>query len=283
MSKIRKINISAFALAALLLGGCGGKNDSASKPVLTVSIEPQRALLQELAADNFEVVTVLPAGANPETFEPTVAQRMKMADSRAYFTIGYLPFEQPLAAEASRTVDSSAGIEPVMGTHSHGDHVHTEADPHVWTSLKNGKTIAANMARALAEIDPDNADAYSIRFNALAQRLDSADSAVGAKLEAAGVKSFAVWHPSLSYFARDYGLKQIAVGQESKEASPSALASVIKEAQADSVQVFFFQKAYDSRQAQSLNGEIGSRLVEINPLAGDWETEIIRIADELAK
>lgn len=281
MNKTSKI--CACALALLALAGCTGKSGEDRKPVLAVSLEPQRAILQQLAGDNYDVVTVLPAGANPETFDPTVAQRMAMADAQAYFTIGYLPFEKVLAAESKRAVDVSEGIEPVMGTHSHGDHVHVEADPHVWTSIKNGKIIAANMARTLMALDTANADTYAQRLKAMEHRLDSIDGAVADRLAASAAKSFAVWHPSLSYFARDYGLRQISVGQESKEASPLALKSVINEAKGDSVRVFFYQKAYDSRQAQSLNSEIGSRLVEINPLDGDWENEIIRIADELAK
>lgn len=277
------VKICALACGLLALSGCTGRTASNGKPVLAVSIEPQRAILEQLAGDNFEIVTVLPAGANPETFDPTLTQRMSMADAEAYFTIGYLPFENVLAAESKRVVEVSKGIEPVMGTHSHGDHVHVEADPHVWTSLRNGKIIAVQMARTLKELDPDNAGIYDERLYALEHELDSLDAAVGQQLARAGVKSFAVWHPSLSYFARDYGLRQISVGQESKEASPAALKSVINEALADSVRVFFYQKAYDSRQAQSLNAEIGSRLVEINPLAGNWENEILKIADEISK
>lgn len=278
-----KAKICVLACAVLAMAGCANRSGSGDKPVLAVSIEPQRAILEQLAGDNFKVVTVLPAGANPETFDPTLTQRMAMADAEAYFTIGYLPFENVLAGESKYVVDVSKGIDPVMGTHSHGDHVHIEADPHVWTSLRNGKVLAANMANTLKKLDPENADVYADRLRALEQELDSLDAVVGMKLADSGAKSFAVWHPSLSYFARDYGLKQISVGQESKEASPSALKSVINAAMADSVRVFFYQKAYDSRQAQSLNAEIGSRLVEINPLAGDWEAEIIRIADEISK
>ena len=78
--------------------------------------------------------------------------------------------------------------------------------------------------------------------------------------------AFLVWHPSLSYFARDYGLLQISVGQEGKEASVQQLQSKIDEAKAHNAEVFFYQKEFDSRQAEVVNEQIGAEMVIINPL-----------------
>ena len=50
--------------------------------------------------------------------------------------------------------------------------------------------------------------------------------------------SFLVWHPSLSYFARDYGLHQIALGgAEHKEVSIPALREAIEEARGSGASV----------------------------------------------
>ncbi len=271
---------------ACALAGCGGRQASDSRPVLTVSIEPQRKMLEELAGDRFRVVTLLGPGADPENYEPTMSQRVDLSESAALFTVGHLSFEPVIASsagEGTMVVDSSAGIEVVTGTHSHGHgDDHSEADPHVWTSLRNGKVMAANMLRALEALDPDNAGEYRGRYEKMASRLDSLDAAVAASISGSGAHAFAIWHPSLSYFARDYGLHQIAVGQENREVSMGKMKDIIEEAKADSVKVFFSQKAYDSRQAAGINEEIGSRLVTIDPLAYEWENEIILAADALA-
>ena len=58
---------------------------------------------------------------------------------------------------------------------------------------------------------------------------------------------------------------------------------MIDMARADSVKVFFFQKEYDSRQARSINDEIGSRMVYINPLDYDIIKQMTLIADELSR
>ncbi len=308
-----------YLMLAGLLSACGtgGNNDdsdagTASEPVevrgtLAVSIEPQRKILEELVNGRYEVVTMLGQGANPETYDPTVQQKMKASKADAYFMIGYLPFEEIIVKDLPHHVqvsNTSAGIPPVIGTHSHSqshnvvqdlnpkkktrkkkadDEEAMETDPHVWTSINNAKLIASNMVDLLVIIDPDSAKMYKRNYENMIHRLDSLNRVVTNKVSGAGLPSFAVWHPSLSYFARDYGLNQIAVGQESKEASIGNIASVIQEARADSVKVFFYQKEFDSRQAESISREIGARMVPITPLNYEWETEILHIADELAR
>jgi len=272
---------------AVLLAGCSGPKDS-GQPVLVVSIEPQRKILETIAGSGFDIVTLLPPGSDPESYEPTISQRRALGDAEAYFPVGYMPFEQRLASDIEgydikRMIYSSEGIEPVTGTHSHGDgHGHNDIDPHVWTSLRNGKIIAANIAAALSELRPDSAEAYASRLERFVAHIDSLDAVAARRLESSGARSFAIWHPSLSYFARDYGLHQIAVGSESKEISVGRLRDIIDEAREDSVAVFFFQKEYDSRQAATVNEAMGTRLVTINPLDYDWDGQIMKIVDELA-
>lgn len=266
-------------LIVIALCCCGRASDS-GKPLLAVSIEPQRAMLEEIVGDRFEVVAILANGANPESYDPTIAQRRQAEDAEAYFAVGHLPFESTLSKSLSSTrmVDTSKGIVLLYDTHAHAQG--HDADPHVWTSYRNAKIIVSNMLDAIVELDPDHADEYRERCSHMVARLDSLDSDAAARL--AGRQAFAVWHPSLSYFANDYGLHQIAVGQESKEASPASLRAAIDEARGDSVRVFFFQKEYDSRQAQNINDAIGSRMVTFNPLAYDWEQELKSITDALA-
>lgn len=264
-----------------------------------VSIEPQRALLEEIVGDKYKVETVLAAGANPETFEPGMQTRLNLENADAYFVTGYLPFEQKLGANLSgstKIVDTSKGITPVYGTHehshehSHGDnhahgHAHAHnADPHVWTSVRNAGVMAANMFEFLKKTDPENEEYYRGRFEALQNRLDSLDRDFSERIGSIpGNKAFAIWHPSLSYLARDYGLEQIAVGFENKEMPASTLRKVIEEARNDSVRVFFFQNEFDSRQAETLNNELGTELIIINPMDYEWEQQLERIVSALCR
>ncbi len=276
------MSLSACALAT----SCKKADAGQDKITLSVSIEPQRKMLETIVGDNCNVVTMLAKGANPETFDPSVQQKLAANRSAAYFTTGYLPFEDKLIRELPTdviVVNTSAGIIPVTGTHSHGADLSAEADPHVWSSFANARIIAANMAGAMCELDPANADISRANAAGLIASIDSLNAVADSRLNAAHAHAFAIWHPSLSYFAKDYSLHQLALGQESKEASIANLKNMVDEAREDSVRVFIYQKEYDSRQVQTICDEIGARLVTIDPLAYDWENELMKVVDELSR
>lgn len=293
---MKKYLVALAIFSIIILSACNKKSDS---DTLIVSVEPQRALLEQIAGDKFQVVTMLTPGANPETFEPGMQARRKLETAAAYFITGYLPFEHKLeeAARSTTVVNTSAGIQPVFGTHNHhhdeGDehhnhdadhHDHGNADPHVWTSVKNVKTMAHNMYQSLVALRPESREYFTRRYHILNNRLDSLDRAFTARLAASSApKAFAIWHPSLSYLARDYGLKQIPVGFENKEMPAGTLKRVVEAAKKDGVRVFFFQKEFDSRQADALSKEMGTNLVTIYPLDYEWENQLDSIVSALCR
>lgn len=285
--KIKLHKIAFIPCLLLLTLSCGR---SMKENTFIVSIDPQRYLLEQIVGDKFDVVTMLTPGSNPETFEPGISSRQKLDKSMAFFVTGHLPFEKQLISsldDNTPVINTSEGIKPVYGTHGHdheGHHHDDGADPHVWTSVKNAKIMAATMYEAVAALDDTNKDYYTTRYEGLINRLDSLDAAFTEKLSQPGAqKAFAIWHPSLSYLARDYGLEQIAVGYENKEMPAASLRKIIDEVRADSVKTFFFQKEFDSRQAATLNKEMGTELITINPLDYDWTGQLDTIVSALCR
>jgi len=292
--KLKCSYLASAAVLTLLAAGAGCKSsDADSRPMLVVSIEPQKYMLQQIVGDDFNVVTLMPNGENPEIFEPSMSGRIAVDKAPAYFTTGYFPFEANLtlsSSDPSTIINTSEGIEPIYGTHSHSDEHHTflhadsthqTPDPHIWTSVRNARSMSRIMYETVCRLNPDEAERYTENYKRFDTRLDSLDHAFVARLDSLPNKSFLVWHPSLSYFARDYGLNQIAVGFEGKESSMSTLRGVINEARADSVEVFFYQRDVDSRQADAVNSGVGSRMVPINPSQYEWEEGMALIVDEL--
>ena len=223
-----KINSLIFYALAVLTACSGSHKASDDRPTVTVSIAPQAWLLEAIAGDSVNINILLGSGANPETYEPSINTIKTASQSDAMMLSGALGFETQLAERLSSNnpqlaiVDTSKGIEPIYGTHSHGDHTHANdiPDPHTWTSVRNARTIACNMLATLIKIDPDNQSYYTARAERLDHRLDSIDRTIKSRLDSIPVKSFLVWHPSLSYYARDYGLEQISIGSEGRETSP---------------------------------------------------------------
>ncbi len=287
---MNKCIIYLMCLLSLPLLSCSqrsGDNANNRKPLLTVSIEPLRNIVERIAGDKYDVVTVLDKGANPETFDPSMAKRAAAANSDIYFMLGAFPFEGAIAESGkNEAVNVAEGIVPIYGTHTHHHHEgcnhEDDKDPHTWTSFSNAKTIARNVAATLSGMYPDESDSIASRLADFISETDSLDAFVRKSLSETG-GAFAIWHPSLSYFARDYNLSQLAVGQENKEVSPRRLKDIIEDARSKNVSIFFFQKEFDSRQAETIADQIGARLVTIDPLAYDWQAQILLITDELTK
>lgn len=286
ISRITYCLTLATVLTWAFLSGC---SRGPEHPTVTVSIEPQRWLLEQIVGDKAEVRSLLSAGANPETYDPTVTNLMNVSNSKAYMRLGNVGFEEAVIDKIKATnpglpvFDTSVGITPITGTHSCGDHHHDEADPHIWTSVVNAKIMARNMMQAMVGVDKDNEAYYRKREARLQERLDSLNQAFAARLAPVRGRSFAVWHPSLSYLARDYGLNQVVLGgAENREISPTALKEVIDSAKRAGVKVMFSQRDFDSRQAASVNSSVGARQVDINPMAEQWQQEMERIVAALS-
>jgi len=288
---IKYIAYSLTFVLAMAFQSCGGHDSGSGLRQLTVSIEPLRALLDPLARGRFEIVSIMDRGSDPENFEPSMSRRMAVDGSEAFFITGALPFETSLAdavPQNVRVISLSKGIKPIFGTHdhcghNHDGHHHGMPDPHIWTSVRNARVIAATMAATLSSLDPQGADIYAARLDSLTAHLDSIDSYVAHTLDLAPSRAFIVWHPSLSYMARDYGLDQVALGAEGKDFSASGIRDAAMRAASAGAKVFFVQRGLDPAHAQNVCDAAGTRPVDINPMAYDWNEQLKHIADELAR
>ena len=65
---------------AAVVGSCTKKAAEDGRPILAVSLEPQRYMLEQIVGDNFRIVALMPNGDNPETFDPSPASRISQLD-----------------------------------------------------------------------------------------------------------------------------------------------------------------------------------------------------------
>lgn len=266
--------------------------------VLTVTIEPQRYFLEQIVGDKFQVNTLVPPGSSPETYEPSPSAMIKLGNSRAYFKVGFLGYENVWTGKLAennpdlKIVDCSVGIEPVYGGHGHHDHSHEAADhshnqtdaadPHVWSSAKNAVLFSQNMLNAVVELDVENADLYRANFEKLTQKIAETDSALTRLLKDIPTRSFIVYHPALAYLARDYNLTQHSIEFEGKNPSPAQMKELVDLAKAENIKIVFVQQEFDIKNSEVIAREIGATSHTINPLAYEWDEELIRIAQLLA-
>jgi zinc transport system substrate-binding protein len=281
----------AFVVASIGLWATSCSNVKKNERIITVSIQPQKYLLEKIVGNKFTVMCLLAQDANPETYDPSFSHIINLEKSEAYFRIGNIGFELAIVNKAKtnnpnlKIFDNSKGIPLIYGSHtSSNEPPHPNAvDPHIWSSVANAKIIAKNMLDAIISLDGKNSNYYQRNYNKLLQELNALDADLSKELAPVKGEAFLIWHPSLSYFARDYGLRQINLESEGKEMSPTQLEKEIVVAKKSGAKILFFQKSFDSREIESVNSQIGAKIVTINPMNSDWEAEMRNTADALAK
>ena len=277
-----------YILTLFICCACGHTPQQSEKPVITVTLEPLRYFTEAIAGDCFEVVSMVPKGSSPESYDPTPQQLVNLSKSQAYLRIGYIGFEQAWMKKLEanyptmKVYDTSKGVDLIRAEgHWHGDHYHEGGvEPHIWNSTQNASVIADNIFAALCEMDADHQPEYKQRLDSLKQVIARTDADVRTLLANAD-STFLIYHPALSYFARDYGLHQISIEEGGKEPSPATLKTLIETCRREGAQVIFVQQEFDQRNAQLIADELGIEIVPINPLSHDWAEEMLRVANAL--
>ncbi|MDM8161663.1 zinc ABC transporter substrate-binding protein [Labilibaculum sp. K2S] len=270
-------------LAGIIISCKSGKVEKEAN-LISVSILPQKYFIERIAGNDFKVNVLIPPGASPATYEPTPMQMKDVAKSIAYFRIGYIPFETVWldnlleGTDNIKLIDLSKGIELIKGQEKHGDHFHEGGiDPHVWSSLKSVKILSENLCQELIKMVPEKKDVYEKNYLQFLSEIEELDQLAEDSFSKKKGMSFMIFHPALTYLARDYKLNQISVEMDGKEPSPTHMKHLVEEAQRLQIKHIFVQKQFNVENAKAIVAEINGDVVVIDPLAEDWLTEMKRI------
>ena len=274
----------------ILLSACGNRTEKKEgEPIITVTIEPLRYFTEVIAGDKFKVMSIVPKGSSPETYDPTPQQLVSLGKSNAYLRIGHIGFEQTWMdklrtnAPQMKIFDTSEGIDLIYEKNeNHGDHQHSGGvEPHIWNSTKNALIITQNIYQALCRLDSANQQYYAHRLDSLQTIIKQTDNQIKELLTGDADRSFMIYHPALSYFARDYGLHQIPIEEGGKEPSPAHLKDLIDLSKKEKVHVIFIQPEFDKRNAEVIAKQTDTHIIPINPLSYNWSEEMIDVARAL--
>lgn len=269
-------------LYIVLAVSCVGDKKSDNSKTIFVSIAPIKPLVEGIVGDDFTIEVLVPAGASPETFEPTAKQFIELNNAKLIFGTGLLDFERALLErvhDQSKVINLSTGINTISGSCSHthhGHHCHHGVDPHIWCSPKSLTIMAHNIHNAIVATMPDSTH-YATAYNTLNQRLAALDKDIAQMCSNSSIPYFIIYHPALTYLARDYGLEQVAIEDEGKDASAKRIAQIISQAREDGIKSVFYQSEFPESSVSVICDDIGANAVEINPLSEDIFTNIHEI------
>lgn len=256
-------------VTAILIASCGGQPASSpgtdDAPAILTSTTILADITRNIAGDRQKVVSLLPVGSDPHSYQATPQDLARIAESKLIILngAGYEGFLQPVLENASgetTLMEASAGIDPREDA-QHG------VDPHMWLNPTLVVTYVENIRNALTQLDPDGADIYRANADAYIAQLQELDAWIAGQVEQIPLQKrlLVTNHEALGYFAERYGFIVVGTVVESfsTDASPSAqqLAALIDQIQSSQAPAIFLDASDNATLARQIASETGATIV----------------------
>jgi zinc transport system substrate-binding protein len=279
--------ILLFLVIAVLFTSCNSKKNKNSGNAITVSILPEKTFVEKIAGTDFKVNVLIPPGSSPAAYTLLPSQLKEIANSSVWFRIGYIGFEyswKDKIAQANtnmKVVDLSEGLDLIAESkQQHGNHFHFEGvNPHIWLSPKLVKQIAQKILDELILLKPEKSDEYKANYSKFAKEIEQLDSKIENKMKEYAGRKIIVFHPSLSYYARDYGIEQYSLEVGGKQTTPQLMAKIVDLAKKENIKVIYIQSEFDREHARVFAEEIDGEIIQVSPLAANWADNLIEMTN----
>lgn len=219
--------------------------------------------VKNVGGSRVSINTVVPAGADTHTFQPTTGAIRALAGSKILFAngAGLEPWLSKLSAAVKVPVQSlTAGVKLRLAPDGEG------LDPHAWWDTDNAILYAKNVQTALSKIDPAGKNIYAANANKFIAEIKAADAYAKKQLATlpAAQRQIVTNHDALHYFASRYGLKVVGtvIPGLSTEREPSAreIAELVQNVKKSGTKVIFTENTVNTRLAQTLARETGAKI-----------------------
>jgi zinc transport system substrate-binding protein len=270
---VRHFGLLAALVAVFVIAGlaaCGGSDEGGELEVVA-SIFPLADFARNVGQDRVEVVTLLPTGADPHSYEPKPRQVRDIAEAGVFIKNGadLELWAEKLVSAADHDVvelDTSEGIELIRDD--------GEGNPHIWLDPVLAQKQVRDIRDALIRLDPQNGEFYRENARRYVAALDLLAAKIRQEVNNFSTKKFIAFHPAWSYFAQSFGLTEIAVIESRHSIEPLApahLATVIETGKGEGVRVIFAHLGATPRAEQTVNdiaAEIDAEVVYLDPVGG---------------
>jgi zinc transport system substrate-binding protein len=294
---IKKYRQATFGLAAMAfllaltapmaLSGCGGKSTGQGGGIKAAAdILPLGDFCRQVGGDRVQVEVMVPPGASPHTYELTTGQMKYLSEADILVTngLGLTPWFEEIAGKVDnprlKMVVAGEAVPPweLIPAGSHEERQETENghaeqgpyDPHVWLDPNLAIYVVEAIRDAFINADPQGKSYYSLNAESYIKELRELDSWIQDKASSFGNRKFVSFHSSWTYFARRYGLEQVAVIEElpGKEPSAGEMATLVEVMKKMGVGVIFAEPQFNAQAAEAVAEEVGSavKVVILDPL-----------------
>lgn len=215
-------------------------------------------LARQIGGDKIALSMLLPANAEPHSFEPAPGDMV--AVRRADVFVYVSPRLEPWAKD----VLSASGPE-TLAVEAAALAVQSE-DPHVWMDFNNAGRIAAALAGALSEKDPQNQAFYRQNLDAFQTELAALDADYQRALADCRTREVVhIGHLAFKNLAQRYHLSLSALAGSSHDGEHSArkLADLVKFIRQKNVKTIFTEETLSPRLSAAVAEETGTQILPL--------------------
>ena len=264
---------AALVLLTPLVAACSSQQAAApadGRMLVAVSIPPIADMVRQVGGEGVEVLTLVPPGASPHTYEPTPDQMRRLAKAKVLFLNGVgLEFwaDKAIAAAGNpnlQVVTLSAGQEILQSDDN------AAGNPHLWLSPRRAMAYVERIRDALIAADPEGEAAYRANADAYLAALQQLDADIKAAVAGFHSREMVTFHAAWAYFIHDYGLHQAAVLESTPGREPSAaeVAQIVETIKAVGAPAVFAEPQFSPQAAQVIADEAGVPVLILDPLGG---------------
>jgi len=199
---VKRRTLTTVLLFVLVFGAPG----AFAQPLkIAASIYPIGDMVKQVGGDRVDVQVLLPPGASPHVFEPTVKTAKELSRARVFFEVGAgLDFWADRLVRASKqkimVVALSDGMKLLREEGEHADE-HETGNPHVWLDPVLAVEMVRKIEGVLEQADPKGASVYRGRSSEYIMKLHGLDEEIKVAVSAFRIRGFVSFHPAWDYFA----------------------------------------------------------------------------------
>ncbi|MEL7431958.1 MAG: zinc ABC transporter substrate-binding protein [Chlamydiota bacterium] len=264
------------------------------KPLVLVSIPPYASFVKKIVGEKVHVKTVVPEGIDAHTYEPTPKSLQDLEKAEIWFQIGD-PFEEKVLRSLKQKnpdleVHDLREQVPLLydkspcshcNHHGHDHHTHSLedfADVHVWMNPK----LALQQSAFIQEVlEARYNQSFSRGFSALEKAFLDLDDSLRTLLFKPKAAAFVTSHPSFAYFCEEYGLIQISLEIEGKEARAKDVEIALRRARTNHAAVALIEPQFSPKSAIMVAKELDIPVKMVDPYSPKYFKSLLHLANVL--
>ena len=268
----------AVLLTLLTVAACGGSpNSSATAPINAYQVITTTSIFADLAkmalGDAAHIESIIPAGADVHTFEPSPSdvEKIQSADLIIANGLGLDSWIQSLIDAAGKgeadTLLLGEGLDQESGwVYLSNAETPGTFDPHIWLDPKGAVLYVQRIADHVSRNAPDLAQRIAAASADGITRINAIDADLAVDFAAIDPdqRKIVTMHDAFGYFARAYKIKIVGVAVASPGQDPSAqeIRALIDAIRATGVTALFSEVQLPSKVLDQIAAETGATVLQ---------------------